>query len=186
MALPRKPATVPGDYRSSKSVGAKYIWLIDCRNWFLGCSPGAERSRIFGFCSDAARRIRQEKVVKFDENGAAIDENEGKRCPGRAEEGQGSPRWARAWFFIDFMLIYVDLGSILGSILAHFACLFRCDFRHLFSSSRGAILVSFGAHFHDFWEAERARERRKFIFAKQRFVLYRPAKVEVRGARRSM
>ena len=70
MAQPRKPATVP--------------WIIDQ-----------------GFCVQAFLLGRgptnpAKKAAEIGENAAEINKNDGKRGPGRAEEGKVNPRWPGA------------------------------------------------------------------------------------------
>ena len=80
------------------------------------------------------------------------------------------------------MLISAHSG---GRFWPIFHAFFDAIFGMGFGSPRGAIFMRFGTHFHDVFESGRARQQRKWIFAKHRFALQGPAKIEVRGARRS-
>ncbi len=77
----------------------------------------------------------------------------------------------RITFFIDFMLIYEDLGTTWGSIVDTFRYFFDVFSDTFSGSDSGAIFVDFGAHFHDFSRSKARATARGALFEKQRKTL---------------
>ena len=74
----------------------------------------------------------------------------------------------RITFFIDFMLIYEDLGTTWGSIVDTFRYFFDVFSETFSGSDSGTIFIDFGAHFHDFSRSKAHATARGALFGKQR------------------